>query len=215
MVSIATGSPLIRIMVKSIAGVAWGPVHASVYTSEVNSLHWNSPAIYLKKIETHCNREDCRDKLEETDRDEGGKHWDRWGRGRVIQRGDSLWLKTAPQVLLLKASTRAAEDQQARDLNPIHKRDPAAELSCCCHISLPLCSDSSVPPLSLDPSVSLGNELSSRAAVVCLLREFPAGRRERWGESTSKLISWKHGFRLPFQHITVTAYELWHCPEDS
>ncbi len=119
MVSIATGSPLIRIMVKSIAGVAWGPVHASVYTSEVNSLHWNSPAIYLKKIETHCNREDCRDKLEETDRDEGGKHWDRWGRGGVIQRGDSVWLKTAPQVLLLKASTHRASWVQRRINKPV------------------------------------------------------------------------------------------------
>lgn len=82
MVSIATGSPLIRIMAKSIAGIAWGPVHASVYTSEVNSPALKQCGHLLKENQDslQCG-EACGDKLKESDRDKGGKHRDRWEGG--------------------------------------------------------------------------------------------------------------------------------------
>lgn len=89
MASIATGSPRIRIMVKSIAGVAlggirggaggWATSRSSVHVWSKLPLRWNTPAICLKKIETRRKRgENCWCKLEETGRDGGGKQRDRW-----------------------------------------------------------------------------------------------------------------------------------------
>lgn len=69
-VLITTGSPLIRIMVKSIPGTARGSVHASMYKSEANS---HVLLQSRQNIETGCSREDCGDQMEEPDRNEGGK----------------------------------------------------------------------------------------------------------------------------------------------
>lgn len=206
MESIATGSPLIRIMVKSIAGIAWGPVHASVYTSEVNS-----PAL---KQSGHLLKEN-RDSLqywgplrytgEDRQRERRKK-----GRGfSVIEKGYAGFLTQSFNSSISQGASKAT------DLNLIHRRDSATKLFRCCHISPPLRSDCSIPPLSLDPSISPRNGLSCRAAVMCLLTAVPFGRRETQVEGRSELISLKHGFRLPVQHITVPTHELWHCPEDN
>lgn len=69
-VLIETGSPLIRIMVKSIPGTAQGSVHASVYKSEANS---NVLQRSRQNIETGCSKEDRGDQMEEPNRNKGGK----------------------------------------------------------------------------------------------------------------------------------------------
>lgn len=72
MVLTATASPLIRIMVKSIAGTAQGPVHAPGYKSEANSHVSETVWVFAwRNIKTGCCREDCGDETEEPDGDKG------------------------------------------------------------------------------------------------------------------------------------------------
>lgn len=74
MVLTATGSPLITIMAKSIAGTARGPVHAPLYKSEANSrVSEKVRAFAWRNMKMGCRREDGGDETEELDRDKGGK----------------------------------------------------------------------------------------------------------------------------------------------
>lgn len=198
MVSIATGSPLIRIMVKSIAGMACGPVHASVYTSEVNSPVLKQSSHLLRE-----NRDLLQIKEESNETGEGEE-------GLLNEQIQCDWKGVFFQSFCLPGCSQSSTshwpqpDPQARS-----SHRPVLLLS---HL-VPsvlwlLCSS------SLDPSISLRNQLGCRVAVMCLHTLFPVVRRKRQGESKCKLMSLKHGFRLHVQHKTVTAHELWHCPED-
>lgn len=86
----ATGSPLIRIMAKSMAGTARGPVHAPLYKSEANSRFSETVRAFVwRNIKTGCRREDCGDETEEADTDKGGKQM------RETRGLDSRWLKSS------------------------------------------------------------------------------------------------------------------------
>lgn len=202
MVLIATGSPLIRIMVKSIAGIAWGPVHASVYTSEVKSPVLTQSSHLLKENRDSLQWEDCGAKPEGTDWDKGGKHWDGWriGRFSVIKRLFFKFLEKAPIYQASRAQLWLNNLPTLNRSRSSKSSDPTV-----------LRSSRFIPsaPLPLDPFISPRNHLGLQGSGgVSTLPVSPVGRRERQSESKCKFTCLIRGFRLNAQHKTVTVREL-------
>lgn len=189
-------------MVKSIAGIAGGPAHASVYTSEGNSPVLKL-AICLKKIEAHCNEGDWGDKLKETNRDKGQNHWDGRRRKCVSQWVVFVWLKTIMEAFLLKASLNQAWRMQQRNTPPSWStckiQLQSQFLSCFTLITVFF--------LHLPLALSLGaSSLAGLQLFVCSLRNRLGTWKEKQGEDRSKPANLRRGFSLPVEPVAVTSH---------
>lgn len=133
----ARGSPLIRIMAKSIAGTARGPVHAPLYESEANScVSERVRAFAWRNIKTGCRREDCGDETVEPDRDKG------WKQMRETRGLDSRWLKSGFFFFFWFGPSSFQDPTKTRPDADLLRCDPRVirPLNCPSLVTLLLCS---------------------------------------------------------------------------
>lgn len=149
---IAKGSPLIRIMVKSMAGIAWVTWPCfSVYVSR-NIILKHSNHLLEENWDSLAVERTCVDKGESTTTGDQGE-----------TRVALLWKKTTLLDFSQKFSIHQASQRQRRFSKVMTSTDPSTRPPYWCHITLALLS---VSPACLDPSISAQQWLELQDGVT-------------------------------------------------